>query len=645
MRKQLFSIVMACFIGAGSFAQSLSTRSCGTMDYLEQQLKNDPSMKLRMQQIEQQTQNYIRLNAANKGSSVVTIPVVFHVLYNTNNSTQNVSDARIMEQLNVLNKDFARTNADAGNTPSVFQGVAANTGIQFCLAVRDPNGNSTTGIIRKQTSVTSFSSNDNMKFNSTGGDDAWPASSYLNIWICNLGGGLLGYAQFPGGAASTDGVVVLNGSVGGPAAPGTSSPYHLGRTATHEVGHWLNLRHIWGDANCGNDQVSDTPTQQTSNFGCPAFPHVTCSNGPNGDMFMNYMDYTDDACMNMFTAGQSTRSNALFAVGGARIGLLSSQGCVPVTGGSCGTPASLSATSITQTAATLNWGIISGATSYNVQYRVSPAGAWTLTTSTTNSKSVSGLTANTTYDYQVQAVCGGVNSSYSSISTFTTLPVSGGCTGTDPYESNNSRANAKTVAINTDIYALLSTSSDKDWFKFTTTTSAPKIKVTLDGLPADYDIKLYNSNGNQIGVSQLGGTSAETIIKNNYTTGSNYFIQVYGYSGAFSSTQCYHLLISTSATNFREMENFVVNEKPGDISFSPNPAKNEVTLTLMSDQNQTSEINVIDLLGRNALHLQYNLSEGENKFEINLNQLAKGIYSVQVYLNGSTSVQKLLIDK
>ncbi|RYF77048.1 MAG: zinc metalloprotease, partial [Cytophagaceae bacterium] len=138
----------------------------------------------------------------------------------------------------------------------------------------------------------------------------------LNIWICNIGGGILGYAQFPGGSAATDGVVIgpqYFGNTGYVAAP-----YDKGRTATHEIGHWLNLRHIWGDASCGNDLVADTPTQQTANYGCPSFPHVTCGNGANGDMYMNYMDYTNDPCMYMFTNGQTTRSRALFASDGVR---------------------------------------------------------------------------------------------------------------------------------------------------------------------------------------------------------------------------------------------------------------------------------------------------------------------------------------
>lgn len=648
MKKLLSLLAAVCLFGMSHLsAQTASIRNCGTMEYLEQQLKNDPSMSLRMQQIEQQTQNYLIKNNGNTTASVVTIPVVFHVLYSTNNSTQNISNARIIEQLNVLNLDFSRSNADASNTPTVFQGVSASTGIQFCMAVRDPNGATTTGIIRKATTVTSFSSNDDVKHNSTGGDDAWDASSYLNIWVCNLGGGLLGYAQFPGGPASTDGVVVLNGSVGGPAAPGTSTPYHLGRTATHEVGHWVNLRHIWGDAHCGNDLVNDTPTQQTSNFGCPAFPHVTCSNGPNGDMFMNYMDYTDDACMNNFTSGQGTRANAIFAAGGARSGLLSSQGCVPAGGGGgCGTPANLAATAVTQTSATLTWGAVSGASSFNVQYRVSPAGSWNLSSVTTNSKSISGLTAATAYDFQVQAVCSGTTGTYSSISTFTTSSTAGGCTGTDPYEPNNSKSTAASIAVNTDVYALIGTSTDKDYYKFTTTTAAPKIKIDLDGLPADYELKLYPSSSNSVlGASTNVGTTAEQIIYN-ATAGATYRVYVYGNSGANNANSCYHLKVSTSASNFRDIAGAVLNnQKPGNVSMYPNPANDQLTITLQSDENQTSTIGIVDMLGRKSLSIEKEISQGANKVDVDLSHLQKGVYFVQVTCNGENTIQKLVIEK
>jgi hypothetical protein len=313
----------------GFFAMStvgFSQRTCATMSNLEQLKAADPTLETRMLQIENQTRDFLKSNSSLQTAgtaAVVNIPVVVHVVYNT--AAQNISDAQIQSQIAVLNEDFRRLNADKVNTPSAFATTAADAEITFCLASKSPTGAATTGIVRKSTTVTAFSDNNAVKYSSQGGDDAWPSSSYLNLWVCNLGGGLLGYAQFPGGPAATDGVVILYTSFGRGYA--TTAPYNKGRTATHEVGHWLNLRHIWGDASCGDDLVSDTPTQSTSNYSCPTFPHKTCGNTTNGDEFMNYMDYTDDGCMNMFSLGQKTRMKALFAAGGSKASLLSSSGC------------------------------------------------------------------------------------------------------------------------------------------------------------------------------------------------------------------------------------------------------------------------------------------------------------------------------
>ncbi|WP_125932466.1 M43 family zinc metalloprotease [Hymenobacter glacialis] len=300
-------------------ATLLNGRACATMEVYDAQLAADPAMALRMKEIEAQTRKYLSqppLIQRRATGAIITIPVVVHVVYNT--AAQNVDDAMVADQIRVLNEDFAKTNADASQTPSVF--TASATSVQFVLAKQDPTGAATTGIVRRSTKTRSFSSNDFVKYTSKGGSDAWPRDKYLNVWLCNLGQGLLGYAQFPGGPAATDGVVCLYSSVPG----GTATNYNSGRTATHEVGHWLNLRHIWGDASCGNDLVDDTPTQQTSNGGCPVFPKVTCGN--QGDMSMNYMDYTYDRCMYMFTAGQSSRMDALFTTGGARASLVTSTG-------------------------------------------------------------------------------------------------------------------------------------------------------------------------------------------------------------------------------------------------------------------------------------------------------------------------------
>ena len=255
---------------------------------------------------------------------VITIPVVIHVLYN--NPIENISDAQILSQLEVLNKDYRRQNSDTVNTPKPFATLGADAKITFCLARKDPNGRPTTGIIRKYTSVQNWLADDGMKYTSQGGDNAWDAKRYLNIWVCNLFGRMLGYSSLPGSQADKDGLVIKYTAFG---TTGTVlSPFNKGRTATHEVGHWLGLMHIWGDKSCGDDGVFDTPPQQSYNNGCPSFPHTTaCSVNPDGDMFMNFMDLTDDACMNIFTTGQKNKMRSLFAAGGARNSFLSSNAC------------------------------------------------------------------------------------------------------------------------------------------------------------------------------------------------------------------------------------------------------------------------------------------------------------------------------
>ncbi|MCB9304474.1 MAG: T9SS type A sorting domain-containing protein [Lewinellaceae bacterium] len=306
------------------------------MEHMQLEELLDPSRALKLQEIEEHAKQYLA-NPERAVNGVITIPVVVHVVYNT--TAENVSDAQIQSQITVLNEDFRRLNADASNTPSLFASVAADAEIQFCLASVDPSGNPTNGITRTPTSVTAFSTNDNVKFNSSGGKNAWPAGSYLNLWVCDISGGILGYAQFPGGAAATDGVVIdyaYFGTIGT-----ATAPFNLGRTATHEVGHWLNLRHIWGDGNCSvDDFVSDTPTAGAPNYtGAPCtFPGPNSCNsgaGDQPDMFQNYMDYSDDGCMNLYTQGQKTRMRALFDTGGARASLLTSNGCGTVSPPTC----------------------------------------------------------------------------------------------------------------------------------------------------------------------------------------------------------------------------------------------------------------------------------------------------------------------
>jgi len=307
------------------FFANAQQRNCGTMQHLDEIRQRDPGVDNRMDVENLDIKHWISNNTSSSKSmpNIITIPVVVHVIYK--NSSQNISDAQIFSQIDILNEDFRMNNSDASSIPSAFAGAAADCEIEFCLAVRDPNGNVTTGITRTYTTTSSFSGYTSMKYSSTGGQDAWNTSDYLNIWVCNLASGLLGFATFPGGNSSTDGVVCDYAYFGNTGT--ATSPYDLGRTATHEVGHWLNLYHIWGDSYCGNDYVSDTPKHEEPNYGCPSYPHASsCSGtGSTGEMFMNYMDYTNDACMFMFSSGQKNRMRA--TLNGSRSSLLSSLGC------------------------------------------------------------------------------------------------------------------------------------------------------------------------------------------------------------------------------------------------------------------------------------------------------------------------------
>lgn len=257
-------------------------------------------------------------------NAIIYIPVVVHVLYHL--PEHNISNAQVLSQIEALNRDFEYTNVNRQNIPAAFQHLAADTRIRFCLAKVDPLGRPTTGIVRKFTQVNPFLGDDAMKFSSAGGSDVWNPEHYLNIWVCNLFGRSLGYASVPGFQRELDGIVVnwdVFGTVGN-----LRAPYNEGRTATHEVGHWMGLKHIWGDAICATDDVDDTPRQKSYNNGCPTYPKVSdCSEDGHGDMFMNYMDLTDDACMSMFTHGQKIKMRSVFALGGLRNEMLNAFQC------------------------------------------------------------------------------------------------------------------------------------------------------------------------------------------------------------------------------------------------------------------------------------------------------------------------------
>ena len=294
--KNVWSILIALSLVL-SPTITQSQERCGTDLRWEFLKKSIPNLEKNKVDLEQK----IKTNQRQLFSNSYTIPVVVHIIHKNNN--EYLSLEQINSQLEVLNQDFNRTNADATNTPAVFENVAANCNIEFCLAQRTPQNEITNGITYTSTDVSSFSLYDNRVFHdSLGGKTIWDPSTYLNIYVCDLSS-VLGFASFPGGIPSMDGIVIdfeNFGTIGN-----LNAPYDQGRTTTHELGHYLNLLHIWGSGSCSDDFVDDTPIQEDHNFGCPAHPSPSCSN--NGDMFQNFMDYTNDACMNLFTEGQKQR--------------------------------------------------------------------------------------------------------------------------------------------------------------------------------------------------------------------------------------------------------------------------------------------------------------------------------------------------
>jgi hypothetical protein len=295
MKKFLLLILSA---GVVSPAVIFSQQRCATYEHFQKQLAENPAFARKVKDYENNYNDYMMKTDKPKGKGgKIKIPVVVHVVYNT--AEQNISDAQVQSQIDVLNEDFTAGNNDYNNYDAGYGSVKGDANIEFCLEQ----------VVRVFTKHKSFPVNDGMKFTKRGGSDAVDPLHKLNMWVCNLGQNLLGYAQFPGGPAETFGVVCHYLAFGRGATYNFFTNYNLGRTTTHEVGHCLGLRHIWGDTRCGNDLVDDTPEHDGPNFGCPPQGLQSLCAGNPAEMWMNFMDYTDDRCMYFFTDGQVDRAN------------------------------------------------------------------------------------------------------------------------------------------------------------------------------------------------------------------------------------------------------------------------------------------------------------------------------------------------
>jgi hypothetical protein len=312
----------------------IAQRTCGTDAKIKERIQTVPGFEAHYKEIMEfiHNPNHKQSLFSRQSSSlatVVTIPVVFHILYK--NANQNISEAQIQSQLDVLNRDYRKLNTDFNTVvPTAFKALGADMEIVFCKATKTPTGATTTGITRKSIPTNFSFDND---YYTASGQPAWDTTRYLNIWVGSFTDtSLLGFAYPPSSAGSDDDGLCISYKTFG--TTGTAlSPFNKGRTATHEIGHYFGLYHPWGEdgslvvSAANSDFVSDTPATSDPYYDCPTFPDNTnaCTSSTNGSMFMNYMEYVNDACMAFFTAGQKTIVRN--ALSGPRLSLLSSNGC------------------------------------------------------------------------------------------------------------------------------------------------------------------------------------------------------------------------------------------------------------------------------------------------------------------------------
>lgn len=327
IRLRIFILIALMATSAAAFAQ----RKCGTDVALQKKLQSQPLLQDKLRVMEQQLRRPKNQPGPFRTFNRVTVPVVVHIVLP---DPAQVTDEQILDQLASLNLDYIAQNTDVAQVPAVWQALTGNPEIQFCLAARTPDGDPTNGITRTVSNRTFPIDNAGaeVKYAGTGGVDAWDSDRYLNVWVCELRDNYLGVATFPQlYVPEEQGVVVHFRAFGssGSARP----PFNLGRTLTHEIGHFFNLYHIWGNTDSNtctdDDNVADTPPQGEQNYDCPnGVLTDNCSPAAPGLMYMNYMDYVNDACMHFFTSGQTDRMRT--ALETQRASLMFSDGCQPV---------------------------------------------------------------------------------------------------------------------------------------------------------------------------------------------------------------------------------------------------------------------------------------------------------------------------
>ena len=652
--RALISLLLCFSLSAQSQTQIFENRNCASNDVLEKQNANSPDILKEREIINAHTQEIVKRRGVTSFRSAVNIPVIVHLVYNA--ASENLTDAQIQSQIDVLNEDFNKQSKELSTSTSIYKNSAANVGITFCLASVDVKGNSIKGIERKQSTRSTWGTSDIVKYSSLGGLDAWESKHYLNIWICNIGGGSIGYSQFPGGAPQSDGIVVDYRFFG---RIGSLRPFDKGRTLTHEIGHWLNLIHIWGDSQCGDDRVDDTPTHHNANYGCPSVPFVSNSCGSAiSEMTMNFMDYVNDACMYMFTEGQKARMLALFEPNMPRHEILNSPGCglviQPIV--YCAGAKNQTITNITENNASINWLVNTTTTDQQIVFfeENKPIKIIIPLDGNTNSYSFQNLKSQTTYHVIISSTCKSGLVLNSDEIVFTTLaPPAIYCS--DIYENNNTRVQSKQIAPKVTIIAVINDENDRDWFYFKT-QAGTNYSIKLSNLPADYDLKIFNAQGKFINSSENDGTWDENI---DFTAlkSDSVFIVVYGYNGNSDSTNCYSLNVkssfvptafNTSVSNLNAQPFLKrVNQHGAANNFSvfPNPTSDALNITIpQTDSDYNSAMNLFDATGKLVLHKTVNLDVTRNNTELNVSVLPSGLYFLQINNGSAQSIFKVMVE-
>lgn len=568
-------------------AQNIHPPTCATDQITAQMRAQNPELYQQLvADFERNIQNYIQ-NHKSGDRSVITIPVVFHIVHKDTAVLNDITPAQIQSQIDALNRDFAQENADFAFLESVFTARCnENADIQFCLAQRDPDGNICRGIEYKQTTSIGFKENEDGDPSKSvkrapQGFDAWDPNRYLNIWVCEIVDGPTGFAALPPLDISDqwrDGVVIDYRSFGSIGRRSTAVKHYsrnMGRTCVHEVAHYLGILHLWGPSDmplsCGDDFCGDTPPQNLKNTNRPTFPMFNtwvgstwpfCPDEASGVMFMNHMDYTDDKTRIAFTNDQKELMNATIV--GYRPGFtFTSTTCQSGAMTQRFRPCSVLShgvyiDNITTTSASIRW-LSTHATAYKVRYKPETSSTWVESPFiTTNRYDISGLLPDKKYQVQVLYYLDCAYPVTSAIS-FSTYGLVAAPSPLLPDAPNN-LGSASVINISSGIAVVeghvIGNSTDEDYFKFTTTSGKTNFQVILDYLPLDYDVKVYKnsttSDNNIVNYPyySFNPYTMPEVVNYNTADVATYYVRIFSYRGNFSNSNAYRLTVKTSGTPF-----------------------------------------------------------------------------------------------